>query len=186
MLIYERSVTKQYWQKFYKYFYRKLQRGHYENVKKLDGLQIIRIDCGKDCVGYAITIEHEGHLRPIAWLYLWKKPGWAAWEVMQVYVFEKARGQGLAKRLYEAAINTDGLLMASGKTQSWSSRALWKSFIQNEMFDLYAIDYKNFDDRSQVFWDDECGEIWCSLPIYAKMSEPRDRDVRIIAARKQR
>jgi GNAT superfamily N-acetyltransferase len=132
-----------------------------------------------------IVAPHEGHLRPVAWLYLWQKPGWRAWEVMQVFVFEKLRGQGLAKKLYQAAINHDGLVMASGKSQSASSRSLWKSFVKQNMFEMFAINYKNLKERSQVFWDRDEEEIWCEMPIYFRNTENEKRDVRLIATRKQ-
>jgi len=101
---------------------------------------------------------------------------------MQVFVFEAFRGKGLAKRLYQAAINDDGIILASGATQSKSSRALWKNFISRRLFDIFAIDYKDMSKRSQVFIDDS-GEIWCALDIY---SESKSADVRLIATRKKK
>jgi len=180
MLILERSVTKYYWMGMYKYLYRKVQRNQYEWVKG----SIARFQCGQHYCAYALMSAHEGSYRPIAWLYLWQKPGWAAWEVMQVFVFEQLRGKGIAKKLYQAAIDIDGKIMASGKTQSWSSRALWLSFIKKETFNLFAIDYKDFRKRSQVFWDRETEEVWCDLPIYSKVSQTPRRDVRLIATRR--
>lgn len=182
MLIFERSVTKYYWMRMYKYLYRKVRLNQYEWVKG----SIARFQCGQRCCAYAFMAAHEGTYRPIAWLYLWQKPGWEAWEVMQVFVFETLRGRGMAKKLYQAAIDIDGIMIASGKTQSWSSRALWLSFIKKNTFDLYAIDYKDFEQRSQVFWDRESDELWCELPIYTRVARPDGRDVRLIATRKKR
>lgn len=182
MLILERSITKHYWMKMYRYLYRKIQRGHYERVGSSG---VLRFRCGKECLAYAITVKHNGDLRPIAWLYLWQKPNWRAWEVMHVFVFEKLRGRGLAKRLYQAAINLDGLIMASGKSQSKTSRALWSGFVKNKTFDIYAIDYWDMKQRSQVFWDDEFDEIYCDLTLWTKVQE-QDSDVRMIATRRKR
>ncbi len=187
MLILERSVTKHYWMKMYRYFFRKLQRGHYETVHGTRASKIVRFGCGKHCRAYAVIVKHEGHYRPIAWLYLWQKPGWKAWEVMQVFVFEKVRGQGLAKKLYQAAIDHDGIMIASGKTQSKSSRALWAAFIRNRTFDVFAIDYWDLRSRSQVFWDKENDELFCELQIYTPQTATiRESDVRLIATKHRR
>lgn len=179
MLILERTVTKYYWMGMYKYLYRKIQRNQYSWVKG----SIARFDCGAHCA-YALLSKHEGSYRPIAWLYLWQKPKWVSWEVMQAFVFEPLRGKGVAKKLYQAAIDIDGLIMTSGKTQSRSARALWLSFIKKNTFNMFAIDYKDLKNRSQVFWDKESEELWCELPLYSKVSAAPRRDVRLIATRK--
>lgn len=187
MLILERSVTKYYWMKMYRYFFRKLQRGNYEVLASTRGGKIVRMGCGKDCRAYAVVVKHEDHLRPIAWLYLWRKPGWKAWEVMQVFVFEKVRGQGLARKLYSAAINLDNIIVASGKTQSKSSRALWASFVRQNTFNVFAIDYWNLRSRAQVLWDSEEQGLYCNLEIYTPpTATERDSDVRLIATKHRR
>ena len=171
----------------YRYFFRKLQRGNYVPVCGASSGKIVRFNCGRDHIAYAVVVKHEGHLRPIAWLYLWRKPGWKAWEVMQVFVFEKVRGQGLARKLYAAAINRENIMIASGKTQSKSSRALWASFIKRNTFDVFAIDYWNLRSRSQVFWDTENEELFCELQIYTPpAATERDSDVRLIATKHRR
>lgn len=178
MLILERSVTKYYWKKMYRYLFRKIQRGQYD---RLPG-GIIRLPCGKGCLAYAILRKHENHVRPVGWLYLYQKPGWAAWEVLQVYVFENFREQGLGKKLYEAAINHDGLIMASGKTQSKYSRAVWKSFVKRGAFDVYAVDYRDLKIGAEVLFDPDFNELICDLPIY-ESDYMNHRDVRLIATR---
>lgn len=182
MLIFERSVTKYYWLKMYRKLYRKIQLGRYTRVGTSG---VLLLTFGTRHRFYVITTKVNGHLRPVAWLYLWQKPGWTAWEVMQVFVFEKLRGCGIAKRLYSAAINYDELILASGKTQSRHSRGLWSSFIKNGNYSVFAIDYWNLKDRSQVLWVE--GEVWCNMDIYFMHDRAyQDRDVRLIATRKER
>lgn len=184
MLIFERSVTKEYWLRMYRYLFRKIQRTQYTRVG--GHRHILKFQCGAHYIAYAIVVKHKDEYRPIAWLYLWQKPGWKGWEVMQVFVFEKLRGQGLARRLYEAAINIDNLIMVSGKSQSKTSRALWKGFVKYNTFKMYAIDFWNMKDRSQVFWDKDHDEIWCDMDIYVPPTAPtQERDVRLIATRKK-
>ena len=181
MLILERSVTKHYQIQMYRKLYRAIQQ---ERYSKVGTAGVLLVTFGTRHRYYVITVKDEGKLRPIAWLYLWQKKGWEAWEVMQVFVFEKLRGKGLAKKLYSAAINLDSLIMTSGKTQSKHSRALWSSFIRNNSYFVFAIDYWNLKDRSQVLWVDD--EIWCQLDIYFVGDlEHQDRDVRLIATRKE-
>lgn len=182
MLILERSVTKPFWMRIYKILARKIKKGQFHEVQ---GTGVLQVQCDSGVRGYVMVERYFNELRPVAWLYLWQDQDWQAWEVMQVFVFEKLRGQGLAKKLYKVAINHDNIIMASGLTQSSSSRALWKSFIQKNTFDVYAIDYWNMKDRSQVFWDKDNDEIWCTLDIYyTGKPELQDRDVRLIATRK--
>lgn len=183
MQILERSVTKQFWMKIYRGLVRKIQRGQYRQVLKIGKLKILHFTKNEHECLYAVCVKHKNDLRPIAWLNLWRAPGWKSWEVIQVFVFEKLRGQGLAKLLYKAAINTEGLIVSSGITQSKSSRSLWKSFVQKELFDIYAIDFTDLRSRSQVLFDKEHDELWCSLEIYSAV-DPKIQDVRLIATRK--
>ena len=180
MLIQERSVTKYYWLKMYRKLFRKIQAGTYKRVGQTG---VLVVTFGTRHRYYVLTAKEKGHLRPVAWLYLWQKPGWKAWEVMQVFVFEKLRGQGLAKKLYSAAINQDELIVASGKTHSSHSRGLWRSFVRNGNYSIYAIDYWCLSDRSQVFWNE--GELWSTLDLYQTDPNYQERDVRLIATRKQ-
>lgn len=181
MLIQERSVTKYYWLKMYRKLFRKIQTGAYTRVGTTG---VLSITFGSRHKYYVLTTKDNGNLRPVSWLYLWQKPGWKAWEVMQVFVFEKLRGKGLAKKLYSAAINEDNLMIASGKTHSRHSRALWESFVRRGSFSIFAIDYWRLSDRSQVCWVD--GELWSQLDLYETRPSYQERDVRLIATRKER
>jgi GNAT superfamily N-acetyltransferase len=117
---------------------------------------------------------------PVAWLYLTRKAGWAAWEVLQVFVFPELRGHGLASKIYKAAVNHDGILLASGKTQSKSSRKLWKQLIETNAFHVWAQDFKNLDLRAGVeYYDDE---LYCELPVYTR--DATKHDVRFVAHRR--
>jgi len=179
MRILERSVTKPFWMKIYRLLFRAIKRGDYHT---LGTSRVLCVEHHDQRRSYVIVTKNGTELRPVAWLYLWREPEWVSWEVMQVFVFEAFRGKGLAKRLYQAAINDDGIILASGATQSKSSRALWKNFISRRLFDIFAIDYMDMSKRSQVFIDDS-GEIWCALDIY---SESKSADVRLIATRKKK
>lgn len=178
MLILERSVTKKYWSKTYRKICRLIKSEQFEFVHG----DVAKFQFRKDLIVYAQLDLHNGSYRPCAWLYLWKQKGWFAWEVIQVFVFDGFRGSGLSKKLYEAAINVDRLVILSGVTQSKSSRGLWKSFIKNNDFDVFAIDIKDTKRTSQVFWDDEFEEIWCTLEVYTRIPS-RTTDVRIVASK---
>lgn len=173
MQILERSVTKPFWQKIQRLIVRDIRRG--KSVTNASG--ILRIDHHEQRMTYAILKDGV----PVSWLHLWRDIDWAAWEVLQIFTTEECRGQGLAKLLYNEAINRDKVILASGITQSKSSRLLWASFIKNEMFEIFAIDYLDMSRRSQVFIDEDL--IWCSLDIY---SESQSEDIRLIAIRKRK
>ena len=96
MLILERSVTKPFWMRIYKILARKIKKGQFHEVQ---GTGVLQVQCDSGVRGYVIVERYFNELRPVAWLYLWQDQDWQAWEVMQVFVFEKLRGQGLAKKL---------------------------------------------------------------------------------------
>lgn len=172
----ERSVTKPYWTEL-----KEILKGQID-IEQVpaprDGVR--RVWCNKDRCAYVITEKVNDDIQPIAWLYLWQRPRWQAWEVLQVFVPEALRGKGLSTRLYRAAVN-DGLILASGKSQTKSSRALWRSFIKKKIFNVYAIDFKNLDLTSEVLIDKDDNELWCALDIY---SDNKHQDVRFVAIRK--
>ena len=150
MLIFERSVTKEYWSAMHAYIMRRLQTGRYEPVGNTG---VMHVFGGQTTCTYAIVVNGW----PVAWLYLGRRPTWHAWEVRQVWVFPELRGHGLASKIYRAAVNTHGIILASGKTQSKTSRALWARFVRLKTLDLYANDFNDLDQRSQVWYED--GEI---------------------------
>ena len=169
MLILERSVTKLYWEPVYK----QLARSRQLVLLKNTGVHVLRASSCK--VMYTITANDK----PVAWLYLWRRPNWKCWEVMQAFVFPELRGHGLALRLYQAAIDADGVILASGETQSRSSRVLWQRFIENRTFNIWAHDFNSLDSTAGVEYHE--GELFCSLPVYERVKSARD--IRLIATR---
>jgi GNAT superfamily N-acetyltransferase len=173
MLIYERSVTKPFWQVIENYINRRLQTARFTPVGETG---VMNIFGGDTSTTYAIL----KHGKPVAWLYLGRRPRWKTWEVRQVWVFPEYRGKGLAGKLYRAAVNAHGITLASGKTQSKSSRALWHSFVQKGTFNIWAHDFNNLNHRSQVWLDDD--DLQSELQIYTR--QPSRQDVRLIAIRR--
>jgi GNAT superfamily N-acetyltransferase len=172
MLIFERSVTTPYKIALYEYLYRRIKAKKFEYINA----QVIVIRGGSCTLSYVI-LDND---KPIAWLYLSKRPNWAAWEVKQVFVSYEFRCQGLATKIYKAAIIEHGILLASGKTQTKYSRVLWQKFIQQNLFNIWAQDFNNLSNRGGVeFYDDE---LFCALPIYQLI--PDKHDVRLLAMRK--
>jgi GNAT superfamily N-acetyltransferase len=172
MLILERSVTREFWSSTYDYIERRVSTNRFEPVGRTGVTHVFGGDCTRT---YAIIVN--GH--PVAWLYLGRRPQWKAWEVRQVWVFPELRGHGLAARLYRAAINVDGIILAAGKSHTKTSRALWKRFIERETFNIWAQDFNDLNQRSGVtVYDDE---LYCSLQLYT--AYPAKQDVRFVAVR---
>jgi len=184
MVILENSVTKKYWTRWHKHLVQRLSADRFEVLSIIGKFKIVRIESYKNCVVYAAVVSIKGELKPVAWLSLWRHPEWVAWEVIQLFAHEEFRGQGLAKELYKAAINIDRILLASGKTQSKYSRALWASFVRDSTFNIYAIDYLNFECRSQVTWDTIDQRIESNIDIYKLHHFADKSDVRLVASRK--
>jgi GNAT superfamily N-acetyltransferase len=174
VIVLEQSVTKPFWEATRDYLRRRIVLGRYRKVGRTG---TIEIPGGKYTTTYAIVVEDE----PIAWLYLRSRPGWAALEVRQVFVHKDFRGQKLAQRLYKAAINTDGCLLASGPSHSKYSMGLWKKFIQKKTFNIWAHDFNNTRLHCQVEYD-ENGDLQCEFPVYTRL--PGKHDIRFVAERK--
>lgn len=173
MLILERSVTKEFWSTLLEYLERRIRAGRFRTIGRTG---VVCIEGGQCTTSYAIVVN--GH--PVAWLYLGRRPNWAAWEVRQVWVFPELRGHGLAQRIYRAAVNQDGIILASGKTQSRSSRQLWQRFIEKDTFNIWAQDFNDLRSRASVAFHED--ELFCNLPVYTRWKDRHD--VRFIAVRK--
>ena len=76
-------------------------------------------------------------------------------------------------------MNVDGIILASGKTQSKSSRALWRRFIERDTFNIWAQDFNDLRQRSSVEFHED--ELHCTLPVYERYHSKYD--VRLIAVR---
>lgn len=175
MLILERSVTKEFWTVTYDYLMRRLTTGRFRPVGRTG---VVNVTGGVTTTSYAIVVQG----RPVAWLYLGRRSTWSAWEVRQVFVFPELRGHGLATRIYKAAVNVDGLLLASGKSQSRTSRALWRRFIERRTFTVWAQDFNDLRRHAGVEYHDD--ELYCPLPVYTL--NPTKHDVRLLAVRSAR
>jgi GNAT superfamily N-acetyltransferase len=172
MLIFERSVTRPYHDAMYKYIMRRLNTNRVQRIRNTEVMHIQ----GACTRTYAIIRAGV----PVAWVYLGRRPTWCAWEVRQVFVHPDFRGQGLAGKIYRVVVNKHRLILASGKSQSKSSRALWLSFIKKNTFHIWAQDFNNLDLRSEVWVEDN--ELQSELEIYTRFAT--SRDVRLIAVRK--
>lgn len=153
---------------------RKISKGYYTPITK----NIVKVKEGQTRCAYALC-DDEGW--PVAWLYFERQLGWKAWEVIQSFVPPEYRGQGIATELFEAAINVDGQIVASGKTHTSISRKMWESFIRKEMFRIWAQDFWDLNRSAQIFFED--GELFCPLNLYFRGSN-QSEDIRLIAIRK--
>lgn len=189
MLILERSITRENWVPAYRVVTRRHKEGWSRKVAKIDGHTIWNVQAmGRGFrTYYAIFEETEKGPRPIAWLMMFRRRGWAAWEEEQVWVFPSHRGHGLAKKLYLAAINHDRQLVASGKSHSKYSKAMWESFVKKGSFNIWAHDIFHLERNAAVEWDEDEQTIACELNIYTKAKvdgSHRPNSVRLIALRK--
>ena len=173
MVIFERSVTKEFWSATHDYIMRRIHSDRYHRVGHTSVFHVHGADTTRTYV-----IMQDG--APIAWLCLARRQNWKAWEVRQVFTFPAFRGQGLALQLYKAAINVDKILLAAGKTQSKSSRALWRRFVSTGAFNIWAQDFNDLSKRAGVEVHDD--ELYCALDVYTK--DFCSQDVRLLAVRK--
>lgn len=174
MQILERSITRQNWEPAYRFLTRKVR----VECREVAGATMVPGAGGR--VYYAVFVDTGKGRRPVGWLRLHRQVGWSAWEVEQLWVFPEYRGRGLAGHLYKAAINGDGLMVASGKTHTKHSKALWESFVRKETFNIWAHDFKDLTSRHEVLWEDN--EIFCALELYSPSKSKSD--VRLIAIKR--
>jgi len=181
MLVLRNAVNRVHWSQGLEYLCNRMARIESQRVR--DG--VWRIDSGAHLKLY-YTVDRAGW--PTSWIWLWQRPGWKAWEVTSVWTFPEQRGRGLASLLYRSAVNTDGLLLASGNLHTQYSQALWRKFIRAGTFTIWAQDFKHLDRTSLVEIDTDADELLCDLEIYQepKRHHPRRTDVRLLALRKDR
>lgn len=124
---------------------------------------------------------------PIGWMWLERKNGWCAWEVVQLWVFPEYRGNGIATQFYKTAIDNLELMLASGISHTRHSKKLWKRFIQEETFNIWAHDFKNLERYSSIEVDED-GELSCDLAVYIPFSKYKmgKEDVRLVAIKKEK
>lgn len=174
MVIHERSVTKVFWQTMRDYINRRCNHGRYERVGRTNVYHVFGTDHIRT---YAIFDGDD----PVSWVYLYRRPSWRAWEVRQVFTMPDFRGQGLAAQIYKVAVNHENLMLAAGKTQSKSSRALWKRFIAEDTFTIWAQDFNDLSKKAPVEVIDD--EVYCKLKLYEQ--DFCSKDVRFIAVKRK-
>jgi len=178
MYILERSITKQYWEPTQTYLLSHMNRNRWSWVGSAG---VIRIRCSKNKLAYAVCDYFKEQFTPVGWIWLSRKPKWVAYEVQQTFVLKDYRGNGYAEKLYKAAINTDGLLLASGCSHTKYSTGLWSKFVREKTFNVWAQDFKNLNRISQVTEDD--GKV-SAFGIEVYHSPFASQDVRLLALRK--
>jgi hypothetical protein len=162
------------------YLRRKYERGQF--AVGADG--VLRMQGARGMLIYALARPSTrptwpGGVSPLGWLCLAPLRRVRAAEVLQVWVSPRARREGVARRLYAAAIDGDGLTVASGLSQTGASRALWADFVRRGDFAVTARDVVS-GRRAPVAAGD--GELTSALPLYT--DRPRVMDVRLLARRK--
>lgn len=177
MLIFERSITRNEARFVYDYLVRRLVTGRFRKVKRTG---VVEIFGNENITSYAVLDDGV----PVGWLKLQRKPGWFVYEVKHVWVEKEYRGTGITERIYRAAINHDGIAIASGITQTKWARALWARFVRDDVFNIWAQNLNDVSQRAAVWYDD--GEVYTSLPyLYTRnTSLYRRHDIRLIAVRK--
>lgn len=176
MYILEQSITSYYWKPTQDYLRRRICRGRYREVGNTG---IFEVFGGKN--GCTTSYVLCDGLEPIGWIYLRRNPNWVAYEVRQTFIVKDYRGNGYAEKLYKAAINTDGVLLASGCSHTKYSMGLWKKFLRKKMFNIWAHDFADLRKHAAVEIDRD-GEIECDLDVYHDALGKQD--VRLIAQRK--
>ena len=101
--------------------------------------------------------------KPIAWVYLHKRQGWAASEIHQVFVEPEFRRMGFAYLLYTTIIH-DGVLLSSGPSHTTGSMSVWSKLACDPAFTVWAHDFYNLKRTAEVISDGKKME--CSLRIY--------------------
>lgn len=179
MLTQELSITKEFWLPVLKHVINRFSEGRYTNVCQ----DVYEIEWRKHRIFVAATGDDD--LTIHGWLALKKLPRRVSFEVAQSYVFVASRGQGYGKMLYDTVLK-EGIILSSGYTQSKSSRGMWKKFIKEDTYTIWAHDIANPSRYEPVIYDEDADTIWSALPIYqnAKQYNPSKQDIRLIAIRK--
>lgn len=182
MLIVDSLITKEYWTPFFKHICRCIKRGAYQKLGKLPIYKL----WWKTHLMYVAATQRGSTIEVIGWLYLEKRGDWCAWEVVQSFIFDGFRGQGWGKVLYDAVINHEKLVLASGYCQSRTARRMWKALVASNRYIIWAHDFKRLDHFGPVTYDPENDSIWSPLQVYDEHWTPAvaKRDVRLIAIRK--
>lgn len=166
------ALTWRYWKPTQRYILQLIVKGKFSHVGKTG---VVKIASGNSL---AYTIIEDGF--PIAWVFMKRRPRWAAFEVHQTYVLQKHRRKGLAEKLYKVAIN-DGVILATGGAHTKYSKKMWAKFIERKLFRVWAHDFKDLSRTAEIEYDEG---LICGLPLYHPPS--KSMDVRIVAIKKSK
>jgi GNAT superfamily N-acetyltransferase len=170
LYIVDAPISKPYWEPTFREIVKLLPKSETLTtcIKRIDRTPYQR---------YYVLTDRRGDVK--GWMFLTQRPGWAAWEVAQSFMFDEWRGQGLGKRLYTAVLIHARLLLSSGTQQSKSSRGMWRWLAQQRDFSVWAQDFNDLDKAEPVVFSD--GELWSPLQIYVSDAEEVQQDVRLLA-----
>lgn len=182
MLIHDSLITKVYWEPLFKRICRCFKLGLYRRVS--DDVYMMTLRKYRLYVG-AEQVDDCFHI--YGWYYMIQRNGWSAWEIYQSYIFKNHRGQGWSHKIFDAMVEKDKLMIASGPSQTHHARALWRKLVAKDCYNIWAHDFKNLDLHSQVSYDPDNDALDCALTVYDLTldGEAKRRDVRLIATRKQ-
>lgn len=177
MLIFERSITREEANSVLTYLELRIRANQFRPIGKTGVYEIFG---SEHVTSYAVL---DG-AQPIGWLKLQRKPGWAVYEVKHVWVEPRYRGTGMTEKIYQAAINHDNRMIASGITQTKWARALWTKFVYKDVFNIWAQNLNVIDERADVVYDEN--NLYTPIPdLYTRDFELyKHRDIRLIAIRK--
>jgi len=180
MFVLERSITKAYWEPTQWYLIEHMRRGW----SWVGNTRVAKIECTKTGKAYAMLDVVNGACVPVGWIWLRRRAKWTAYEVHQTFVLKNYRGMGYAETMYKAAVNVDGVLLASGPSHTKYSAGLWRKFVRNSTFNVWAQDFKNLGRTSQVYLEDDKLVSTSNLDIYHLPYSWQD--VRLVAQRKHK
>jgi len=183
MLRVDAPITQEHWKPIFDVIVRNFQKGNYEKLLgKPVYKMLVRGPWGHTNWIYVLARKPHGTFEIQGWLFLAQKTNWNCWEVAQSYIFTAWRGRGLGTKLYSAVIHDD-VLLASGNQQSKTGRAMWKSLIKSDKFNIWAHDFSNLEIFGPVTYDPETDELWSELEIYERTFWEAN-DIRLLALRK--
>lgn len=186
MYILERSITKPYWEASYKFIARRL--AHDDTRRVAPGTWCIQGTGVGNRRYYAYFKNTEHGYRPVAWLLLEYRASLQAYGVEQVWTFPEHRDKGLALRLYRAAVDVDGLTIASGRSHTKYSKAFWEKLIRLGTFKIWAQQTGSGASprKHKVEWCRKTKQVQCKTQLYTQYKKPDTAilKVRLYAKRK--
>jgi len=166
-------ITKKYSEWMYHRVQRAYRKGDFQRVAPKINMLFIST--------YRRVFAYFDGDEPVAWLALDRRRNWKCWCVAQVYVQPEFRGQGIATKLYKVVVNDQRIVLATGISHTEYSMGLWRNFVKNKTFNIYAVDFKNLDLVADVVVVDDM--LHSTLDVYHPYTEKKD--VRLIALRKE-